>query len=372
MKLILQKRFYIYVLSVFVLLAACEKIDVPDPGQDEPVFEVSFQDGSSNINLGGNSTELISTVSWDDMNIRVFEGSLVNTKNQSSLTFRIRDNRISKPNITNDTLALFIPGEFSFINNDQSLGSQKVLLNQLDNMNFMDMVFWRDVLVEDPVPGGFFNIDVADPNEIILICLDIKDEDAGCTTTYCKELKYNEGDVPLRGFSLNDNTLSPIIDPSFTGNIQFRWNGEEYMESYLVTKRGKISFEILYDKDNDGVVDFLQLVETYLNMDNDGNVIAPCFSGFESKFVVFERSPDFSKVEVVWVNEEGKEFTSANTSQSDIAEFNITEISPFPIRNQEGHRVKKLDVNFSCTLQAEDGEKVVINNGEGSIGFSYF
>lgn len=371
MKLILQKRFFIYVLSVFVLVTACEKIEVPAPDKDEPVFEVSFQDGSSNINLGGTSTELISSVSWDDLNIRVFEGSLVNTKNQSSLTFRMRDNRISKPNIANDTLALFMPGIFSFINNAQNLGEQKVLLNKLDIMELKDKVTWLDALVPLPVPGAFFNMLNVQSDEYITVCMTIEDLATNCNTVYCKNMKYSEGDIPLKGFSLNKNTLSPIIDPSFTGDVQFRWNDEE-TESYDVTKKGKLAFSAIYDKDSDGRNQTIQSVDMYVDVDNDGNVIAPCFSGFETSLVVLERSPDFSEVEVIWVDESGKEFTSANIPQSDVAEFNITEISPFPIRNQDGHRVKKLDVIFSCTLQAEDGERVVINNGEGSIGFSYF
>lgn len=371
MKLILQNRLLIYALSVLVLVTACEKIEVPGPEKDDPVFEVSFQDGSSNINLGGTSTELISTVSWDDMNIRVFEGSLVNTKNQSSLTFRMRDNRISKPNIANDTLALFRPGEFSFVNKSQSLGEQKVLLNQLDNMNFQDIASWIDAFIPTAERGAFFNISNFKPDEYVSLCLTLEDEATSCNTVYCKNIIYNEGDIPLKGFSLNNNTLSPIIDPSLTGNILFRWNDEE-KESHVVTKKGKLEFLAIYDRNNDGRNQTIHSVDMYVDVDNDGNVIAPCFSGFESKLVVVERSPDFSKVEVVWVNEAGKEFTSANISQSDIAEFNITEISSFPIRNQEGHRVKKIDVNFSCTLQAEDGERVVINNGEGSIGFSYY
>jgi len=371
MRLILQNKTILTLLSVCILLTACEKIDVPTPVKEDPVFEVAFGDGTSSFNIGGPNTELVSTVVWDDLNIRIFEGALVNTKDQTSLSFRLRDNRITKANTSGDTISILMPGELQYVNKNQSLDEYKVLVNKLSDLNYHSKSSWLDPFILFPTQGAFFNINNFRTDRFTTFCLTIEDEATNCNTLYCKNYIYNEGDIPLLGFSLNNNIITPIIDPSFTGEILFRWNDEE-KDSHEIVQKGKLEFVAIYDKGNNGRDQTIHSVDMYVDTDAQGNAIAPCFTGIESKLVIFDRSPDFSKVEIVWVNENGKEFKSSNTAQTDVAKFEVKEVSHFPIRNQDGHRVLKVDVEFSCTLQSEDGEKIVINNGAGTIGFAYF
>jgi len=370
MKFILLNKPILTLLFACILLTACEKIDVPDPDKENPVFEVSFEDGVSNINIGGPNTELVSIVTWDDLDIRTFEGSLVNTKNQSSLTFRLRDDRLTKPGTVEDTLSLFIPRNYTYVNITQHVGEQTVLLNQLHNMEYHDRVIWQYGILPDAY-GAFFNIINFNPNIQTSFCMKIMDEVSNKETNYCKSMVYNKSEIPFKGFSLANNEISPMIDPSFTGDIEFEWNGVK-KRSFIIENNGKLAFSATHNPENNDQTAAIHSSDMFVDLDSQGNAIIPIIPGFDSKLVVFDRSPDLSKVEIIWVNEEGKEFKSSNASQSDLADFIIKDVKHFSIRNQDGHRVMKVEVNFSCTLQAEDGETIQIQDGKGTIGFAYY
>jgi hypothetical protein len=66
------------------------------------------------------------------------------------------------------------------------------------------------------------------------------------------------------------------------------------------------------------------------------------------------------------MDESGKFYSSALGEQTDDAYFDIISVEEY-LNNDAGQKTRKLEVETSCRLYADDGESILLTNGEGVI-----
>ncbi len=78
----------------------------------------------------------------------------------------------------------------------------------------------------------------------------------------------------------------------------------------------------------------------------------------------------YSTVTVIYQDGHGAEYRSDRQMQSNSAYFNVSEIEAFQ-ENEFGYPTQKFLVDFSCELLSANGQSILIDSGQGSIGVAY-
>jgi len=367
MKLIVRYLLFFTALSmVFLGISSCDKIELPDPDQENPVFGLNFQMDNEQLNLGGLNTKVLSDVYWDELGIRIFENTFVNEVDNTSLVFRLRDNRPTIPLVEHDTAYLFKPGRFDYVNQLNRNSSISYLINKSRNPDYVPYMKWLDATDSDTAKGRPFHlVSGFDANAEYILCQTIESTTSTCETNYCKWWKYSDGEIPLLGFATKANGIWPVFPNDYSQPLSFIWNGVESEALMVINQPGKYEVRIFTGNT-------IAEVEMYIGLDEEGNVIPPCFDPFSSEMITFDQKPAFSQVEIVWVDAQGKTYSSSSEAQSETSFFTIQEVSAINLRNQEGHRVQKVDVTFECTLYSDSGESITIKGAKGAMGLPYY
>lgn len=367
MKLIVRYLFLSTALSmVFLGISSCDKIELPDPDQENPVFGLNFQMGNDHLNLGGLNTKVLSDVYWDELGIRVFENTFVNEDDNTALIFRLRDNRPSEPMVEDDTAYLFNSGRFEYMNQLNRNSSATYLMNRSRHPDYVPYIQWRDATVLDTAKGRPFHlVSGFDANAEYIVCQTIKSSANTCETAYCKWWKYSDGEIPLLGFATKANGIWPVFPADYSKPLSFIWNEVESEALKVIDQSGKYEVRIFTGNT-------IAEVEMYIGLDEEGNVIPPCFDPFSSEMITFEQQPAFSQVELIWIDAQGTNYSSSIKAQSESSFFTIQEVNAINLRNQEGHRVQKVDVTFECTLYSDSGESITIKGAKGAMGLPYY
>jgi len=362
----LKISILLVVSTLLITISSCEKLELPEPDQKTPVFGLSFQLGETTINLGGLSTRLESDVYWDELGVRVFENVFINDEAEATLTFRLRDNRPTILNLAHDTSFLFQAGRYEFLNNTNRNQAARYLINRSQNPDLHPFIEWMDANSIDTTKGRPFHLVPGfNPQSEYTVCQTIKNDTEACSTTYCKWWKYSDGEIPLLGFGVKANGIWPIIAEGYSKPLTYIWNGEEADALHVVKQSGIHEVRIFT-----GLT--IAEVEMYISLDDNGEVISPCFDNFSSELVNYSIDPAFSQVEVIWKDKDGKEYFSSSKAQPTNSFFTIEEVTPFNIRNPDGHKVQKINVNFDCTLFSQSGETILLKGAQGVFGLPYF
>jgi hypothetical protein len=354
-----------YILLLLVIIGlSCERIQLPDPVINDPLFELSLNIGESEFSLGGQGTEVNTDFTWDNLGVRVFNSSIRNKNSGEELSIIFRDDRLSKRDISGDTFSLFRQDTFFFANLQSRAKNVRMLLNRMIDPAFASWARWESSVNSNK--GLNFNF--LHPSGIAneTICLYIKDETINCRTTYCKDKVGNTArDFPLEGFVIEGNQIRPQIGAGFIDPYTIRWD-DLYQESLAIKQSGLHNLFIIV---NNGQK--IYNVELYLELDAQNRIKTPCFSGFFTDLFTFSEDPMFNTVEVNWKDNQGKSYSSARNVQNSQANFIIDKVTRLDVINPDGFPVQKLDVKFSCRLFAADGSSIVIKDAQGTIGFAY-
>ncbi|MEZ5056216.1 MAG: PKD domain-containing protein [Saprospiraceae bacterium] len=75
-------------------------------------------------------------------------------------------------------------------------------------------------------------------------------------------------------------------------------------------------------------------------------------------------------VEVIYTDDNGEVFSSANVNGSTLNQFNLTELIPYQ-RNNAGQKTSIAKISFSCMLKSDSGTEILMENVIGSFGFAH-
>src|SRR5690606_16198874 len=113
------------------------------------------------------------------------------------------------------------------------------------------------------------------------------------------------------------------------------------------------------------------LVNLYLELSN-GTIKQPKVPFFSSgEPIQYPKLPNFSMMEVVYFDEDGTEYSTRYTDQPE--PFSMFEIETVHRTDRQGQKVKKLNVEFSVTLEKKDSasDSLIFTAVKGDIGFAY-
>lgn len=100
--------------------------------------------------------------------------------------------------------------------------------------------------------------------------------------------------------------------------------------------------------------------------------LSSCAANYELEYankVSSASDDDFSQVLVTWVNESGALFESKKATQTTASNFEILSVEDYE-NDENGNRLKKIKVKFSCFLQGSS-DPVFVNDAEAVIAVAY-
>ena len=358
-----MNRYILFIGTCFFLWSSCEKIQLPDPVINDPLFELSLNMGDTPLLLGGAGTAVTSGFDWDDLGVRVFSCSIKNKESEEELTIFLRDDRLSKKAIGGDTFELFRADTLDFANKYARAKNVKMLLNRLLDPSYSRLAKWQTSNKDHA--GLNFNYQHPSGLGDQTICLYIEDQSTKCKTTFCKDrVGSSLQDFPLEGFVIEGNRISPKIGAGFNLPYKIRWDD---LEQDMITVNQSRTYDLFIIDNSQRIFN----VEIFLELDQQNRIKTPCFTGFSTELFTFQEDPMFNTAEIQWKDKTGKVYSSANRTQDKQAMFIVDQVTRLDVINPDGNPVQKLDIKFSCRLFAEDGTSVLIKDAQGTIGFAY-
>jgi hypothetical protein len=362
-----MKRLNVTVLigCVIILFNSCEQIQIEDPIVEKPIFQLNMEMDSTSVNFGDRTNYMFPDFNIDNLGIRVFESKFVSDiedMDRNNITFQLRDDRFIEFD-DNDSLSIFRTGAYTYLSPAGFNHPVKIMMNKLMNVMYHDKVTWIKSGQEES--GRYFHVFDVNEGQDVEFEMHIEDNSKNCFTTYSKKWTPNLGDIHVTGFAINGRKISPIIQQPITGNLLYKWDSGQNTKEIEVTQNGRYCLTITNAPQGISVI--------CMNLEIENNALKiPCFSGVESRLVEVNGDPRFHTAEVIWIDKDGREYSSRFTPQSENTYFYVIGATPFNVLNHKGQKVKKVEVEFSCDLSTEDGDKIRIQKGEGTIGFSYY
>lgn len=344
---------------ISIFLFGCNKLELPDPVKEDPIFNARMDVNGITFEFDLTNAEVETDISYSDENLRFVESSIINNINSSSLQVRIWEDLFFDSLLFEDNSFHLPKEEIEFIGPNPSNDSTVFLVNTMNSGLYNPISTWNSGMVE--TTGRQLIIKDINPTTSKSVCLSLIG-DRYCDMSYCKKWVPTQGDHNINGWHIKDSIIAPIFDSNPPGNITLEWeNGSTIPERtidtsgyYTMTSKSKESENI---------------VTMYIEVDDGGKIIEPCFSGFKSYAHVFNNAPELGKVDIQFRDESGRVFSTSNVNQTNESYFNITDIIDSDLINQEGEPVKIIEFSFSCTLADNNENRIQISNASAKMAF---
>lgn len=362
--------------SVFLFLG-CEETPLPEPSTGEVVFYAkgNLEGASLDIEAGIDDYYMSSSHGKDALNVLTFQGNLSRPSCRDcgeELLIEISNNELledgQSPNIDN---ALQV-GSY-FYRNQNTVSDIYVVDFQSENSGTsgIESSSWDfgDGGLSTEVNPQYSYEAPTDLNPEV--CLTTRDEN-GCTSLICNEVSLDSTDCTVDfAYEMDESTgfvsfmdLSEGVPP-----LQHRWNfGDGFGASlgnpgYYFGNMG--AFQVCLT-----VTDATGCKKTLCkNIGTDPSFCSSNFTYSVNK-VVGPQVPQLSKVLVQWTDENGKVYRSDKQPQAASSNFEILSSDAYSA-NEKGEATRKLEIQFSCVLYAEDGSTRQMDIREAVIAVAH-
>ena len=369
-----KKIIYSALLMVSLsFLNACKEEPLPEEIIGEPTFYFQGDLGGASLDLqaGIDDYYMWSAFEKDDRNVHTFTGEFKSTSCgtcPNALRIGIRDFRQVDAGEQVDINSALQVKTYPFYFEDQQIDIFRVSFNQegSSNGNFV-WDFGDGGTSSEPNPVH----DYSDSLNAARVCLASTDP-TGCTTTICNTVKL--ADTTCQADFIHE------LDPQTTYvRFQARSNGKPPLRY-----RWDFGDGFGASLGNPGYFyrrpDRYRVCLTVTDADQCSNTIcknitadpALCESNFTYK-VKRSSTPDplqLSTVLVRWRDANGKVFRSDLQEQPSESSFRILSVSPYE-ENEAGNKTMMVELEVSCLLFAEDGEKMELKDGKGVIAVAW-
>ena len=363
-------------------LVSCKKDD-PDSGTKEEIFKLDAEVGSSTINFiaGKNNYYMHTDYLKDSNDIFCFSGTLgdfnlcnstdlSNCSNALSIT--IRDNKTADSQTSNvqesiQSNSYDYRGPVTGVVEGYTVQFQS---NIWGGGNYIYQWDFGDGNSSSSLnPSHFY--DASNPN--VEPCLTVTDLTTGLTSKLCNPINLESDCIPSFEYDISASTSYVVIFKNTLfgsfgilpplwkeGNGNFSAVQPVILSSHPVTK--------VCAKDSTNQC----LNMKCMNIIPD-SVAHQGIANFDFNYtpVIDYSSTDFSKITIVWYDENGKKYESNKYQQPSTSYFTINETSNYKI-NVKGSSTKKIDIEFSCILFGDNlFDQIEINNASGIFGLAH-
>jgi hypothetical protein len=362
-----MNKLNLLLLIVLVALASgCRKVELPDPKVEEAVFGFwSGQIGETPMVINNDSMFMTTKITKDpDLNINTFETSFTPLgSTQAKWILKYRDSKSIRT--AADTADLFYTNsESRYLKASLINDTGGVVTHTLKNIAHGHEVTWKNF--SDEVKGGrHFSVEKTNLSGINNVTASISDN--GKTNSIQKIFWPSIGDINIEEIKISGKDITIILEPHLQGNFQYKMNGisNGISNKLEIPNTGEYKIEISETSKNRYLVLTLNLEVS------NGTVKQPKLPLFSSNHgTQYPKLPNFSKMEIIYYDEDGKEYSTRYTEQP--KPFIIYEIETFHKTNLQGQKVKKVNIEFSVTLKTANGsDSLVFTRVKGDIGFAY-
>ncbi|HKL03058.1 MAG TPA: hypothetical protein VJ911_05260 [Cryomorphaceae bacterium] len=348
------------ILCLVLIVAACEKEELPANQTGTPVFvsDVNFNGGDYTLSAGENGLVLNPTFTTTDTSIQ-FTSTLSNpacTNCGPALNLEI--NSPDSFVLENDTDWLTQLESWMYALEPQPGDSLHTLNLSIDNGNNISEGDWfvNGALV-NAQPAGTIDLSIGEPGTYDI---NYQDNDSTCTTGTSLIIDYNGEDIPCYGnlyqSVVDSNTIiaepGPAFDPDATAVV---WivNGE--------TAPAGDPLSIVVDIDNVfevcavmidafGCQDSVCFIPT-----NSATMCANNLRINSSEITSVDEAPNTEAlVKIEFVDNNGVAYTSEGTQTN--SNIQLVSIAPYTEPTRPGESFAKLGFEISCTLYNEGGQ----------------
>jgi hypothetical protein len=368
-----------------ISFSQCDKIDVPDPVADSPVFTLSMQvNGSAQEYAAGeNDYYMFSAFEKDANDIHTFIGALAEENcNQDcarSIRFEFRDFQSVVSGAVDIDNALQT-GTIDFKDNEVTF--------ELNHQLTLDAA---PTPPPTPVGGYAYNWISPDTNSTeptisltvdepdnYQVCLNTESTIFNCESTYCQQIFWDDRSSVRVNFEGTIMQQSPVLEANVSGGeapYSYQWdNGlttpirfigqDSAAQTYCLTitdaigTKGSMCKTVFYQGSGAGgtFVDTCSALFTYAtNIDS-----IPISDPFQ-----------FSTIAIEYQDEAGIVYRSDIEAQPSSATFSLTKIEPFE-RNENNEATLKLTFNFNCVVYEVGGStQLELSGGNAVIAIAY-
>lgn len=364
----MNKLNLLLLISMVVIAGGCRKVELPDPKEEEPVFGFwSGNIGETPMVINNDSMFMTTKIIKDPVfNINTFETTFktIGTE-EPRWILRYRDSKSMRT--AADTSDLFYISESRYLKNNLIDDSGGVVTHSLMDASLGNEVVWNysDISFKS---GRHFSAEKIYLSGLMKVQAKITSN--GKENSIEKRYNLPRKNMDLADIIITGDSIAFILD-SVSGSspsVRYKVKGSsttQMSNKFKIPASGNYEFEI-----SDAPFERHLLVNLYLELAN-GIIKQPKVPFFSSgEPVHYPKLPNFSMMEVVYFDEDGTEYSTRYADQP--KPFSIFEIETFHKANQQGQKVKKLNVEFSVVLKTANGIKSISMDAvKGDIGFAY-
>lgn len=364
----MNKSNLLLLIAMVVLSAGCRKVELPEPKEEAPVFGFwSGMMGNTPMVMNHDSMYMTTKVTEDPaLKINTYETTFSSTTDSKPRwIIKYRDSKSMRSSA--DSNDLFYISQNWYLRDNRIGSTGKVVTHSLKDLSQGHLVTWKVANGDEreAIGGRHFTVEGVDLNgiNIITACID----DNGKTNCIKKQFKPLLRDISIEAIEISGNTLKIILEPHSAGNTVYSMNGipQGNNSTFSIPGSGEYSFFI-----SEASKERSLELKLYLELSN-GTIRKPKLPVFTSDHSIqYATLPNFSKMEIIYFDENGTAFSSRYVKQD--KPFSIKKIEDFSKTNQQGQKVKKLEIEFSVILKnAVNSDSLNLTGVKGDIGFAY-
>jgi len=375
-----MNKFYFLLLCASLLILGCKKdfIEVPVTTDGTPVFTLNSQVAGDAFTIVAGDDNYYMYTDWtkDADDVHTFVGRFAeedcSTNCQASIQFEIRD--ITPTNNNPQVDNVILPRTMRFA--DQTMPALDVIQIQFNGSSDAPNPTEKRWVFEGSATETVVGTDNPIHNYVkdALQITTYKVSDAsGAISANAKSMDCPSCNVDYSINQLDDGNLSlkPIFNnekPDF-----YFWETSGASEDELIINPADYESEFPHTLSAffGGGIITASLSRSFVVNDN-GNASFTT-TGFE--FDILQEIEGGTKLQlgsfaIQYIDENGKVYRSDRREQPFDSNFSITAVEDYD-NNENGQQTKKLDITFSCTVYAEDGAELLINQSQATIAVAY-
>lgn len=361
----MNKLNLLLLIALVAFASGCRKVELPDPKVEEAVFGFwSGQIGETPMVMNNDSMYMSTKITNDPlMNINTFETAFTALgSTQPRWILKYMDSKSMRTNA--DTSDLFYISDSRYLKANQNDTDVTVVTHSLNDIKQGHEVIWGD-LSENTFRGGrHFSFERTSAGGVNVVKASISDQ--GKINSIEKRFKPVRRDLSIQDVTISYNKITIILESHSQGNVEYKMNGVSYgsISTFPIPTSGEYKIEIS-DTAKERHLELIMNLEV-----SNGTLRKPILPLFTSTYNQYPKLPNFSKMEIIYFDEDGKEYSTRYSEQP--KPFIIKEIETFHKVNQLGQKVKKLNIEFSVKLKTANGiDSLVFTGVKGDIGFAY-
>jgi hypothetical protein len=365
-------------IGLITILVGCNKIDVPEPVKEDPVFYFNFNVDNSNANLAAGQANYFMDANYEINSNGILH--LIGTLKPKdcrnlcpgSLRIVIRDIRKFDPDRFNITQTLR-PKHYGYVWN---LRRDSVVIHFKNNSR-SETPFKSIWNLGNGLTVTQNHVTATYGRKAFRVALNVFNQ-AGCESVQVQSFDTENG-YYCRSFIVpGESNNQRVLKVRSFGEAPFtyKWNNGSTDSLIMLNSITSTSLRRKYgvtvtDPNGCESVSGFDLTKANTDVNSLKDI---CVADFSSKLELVPNTTNAlgtGLISIDFMNKDGVLFTSKNFRQPNDAFFEVLSVEDFE-KNEKNQSVKKIGIRFSCNLHSPETDRdIMIRNAKGFMAVAY-